>query len=304
VVARVILVLAALTATASADPHAELSWRAPAGCPDAAEVRARIEQRLGRPVSSSIDRVVHGIDVDISAAPGGFSARIDPSGLSVASSVRTLTAARCDELADAVAVVIVRLAAELRAPAPSVQPAARVAVQAPAAEQPRVWGAGVRVLGNSGIGAQPGIGTGTELGVYARRDQAFAEVAATYWRPTTQVILVGARGHVDIRLRTVALRAGWHPAELLRIWLSGELGTLRGESIDLGTPAGGSQLWASLGAGFGVAWPMTDYMRLVGALELAVPLRGTHFFLVDGMELYHSDPGTVRCGLGLEVGWP
>lgn len=122
VLARAFSIWLVLAATAHAEPRtdAALVWQAPATCPDAGEVRARIERRLGMP----IDRAVHGIEVAIEPEAGDgsggtarrFVARIDLRGVTVANEVRVLTSGRCDELTDAVAVVIARLAAELRQP--------------------------------------------------------------------------------------------------------------------------------------------------------------------------------------------
>src|SRR5690349_2142807 len=110
------LVLASLglaIATAHAEPgtDAGLVWQAPVSCPSLDEVRARIERRLG----SSIDRAVHGVEVAVARdgeGGGRFVARIDLRAVTVANEIRVLTSARCDELADAVAVVIARVAAE------------------------------------------------------------------------------------------------------------------------------------------------------------------------------------------------
>lgn len=304
VVVRVLWIWVVLVATASAEPpRSGLVWRAPAACPNADEVRARIEHRLG----ASIEAMVHGIDAEITAAgdPPGFVARVDLRGLGAGNSSRMLTAVRCDELTDAIAVIIVRLAAAVARPAPAGSSSRAIANQAPVAELRRSWGAGVRVLGTSGIGAQPGVGSGTELGIYGRSGAVFVDLAAARWRPTSQLLYAHAPGRVDVQLRTVALRLGWRPEQLpLRAWVAGELGTLRGEGFALANPVVGSGTWASVGAGFGIAWPMLRVARLVGVIELAVPMRSIRFLSLDGMELYRSDPATARCGVGLEVGWP
>jgi hypothetical protein len=305
VAVRVLSIWAMLVATASAEPHRAggLIWHAPAACPDVNEVRARIEHRLGGP----IEAMVHGIDAEITAAsdPPGFVARVDLRGLGAGNSIRVLTAARCDELTDAIAVIIARLAAATSEPAPAKPGTPELAVEAPFAELPRPWGAGVRVLGTSGIGAQPGVGSGAELAIYGRHGAMFVELAAARWRPTSQVLQPGGPARVDVQLRTTAVRFGWRPEQLpLRAWLTGELGTLRGEGVALGDPIVSAGTWASVGAGFGIAWPMLRHARLVGVIELAVPIRGTRFVLRDGMELYRPEPATARCGVGLEVGWP
>jgi hypothetical protein len=60
--------------------------------------------------------------------------------------------------------------------------------------------------------------------------------------------------------------------------------------------------WRAAGAGFGVAWPMTDRARLVGTVEIAVPVDRGHVMLERGDEV-QPDPMAARYSVGLEVGW-
>jgi hypothetical protein len=309
-VVRVVCIWLALVATASAEPRTDagLVWQAPAACPDAGEVRARIERRLGMP----IERAVHGITVDIApSADGlahGFVARIDLRGITVANEVRVLTSTRCDELTDAVAVIIARLAAESRqAPGETGEPGvdrAQIVAYAPPPAPPRAWGGGVRALGISGIGALPRVGVGGELAGYARVHSLFAEVAGARWLPSRRVLQEGAPGGVDVRMEVLSVRFGWGPGDLpLRAWVAGELGSVQGMGIALDDAQVGSAMWTGAGAGFAVAWPMTPHTRLVGLIETVVPLQRARFVLQDGAEVYRPGVATVRCGLGLEVGW-
>src|SRR5262249_46367101 len=103
---RVLLVLVVTAAPAAAEPA--FAWQAPAACPDAGDMPARIERRLGR----ALDEVAVGISIDIAAEPTGYVARVDARAVSVENGERTLTSKRCDELADAVAVIVARLATE------------------------------------------------------------------------------------------------------------------------------------------------------------------------------------------------
>src|SRR6185295_13165117 len=80
--------IGAFAPAARAEPpsDAALIWQAPDSCPDAGDVRARIERRLGAPV----ERVVHGVAVDVAVQRDGrearYIARIDLRGLRGASS--------------------------------------------------------------------------------------------------------------------------------------------------------------------------------------------------------------------------
>jgi hypothetical protein len=60
--------------------------------------------------------------------------------------------------------------------------------------------------------------------------------------------------------------------------------------------------WAALGAGVGVAWPLSQQARLVGNFELAVPVSHDRLSLDHG-EAYEPDPMAARYAIGLEVGW-
>ncbi|MCX5747350.1 MAG: hypothetical protein NT062_33205 [Proteobacteria bacterium] len=310
---RALIVVLALagTGTAAAD---DLAWTAPPACPTLADVRARIEHRLGAPMGG----VVHDVIVDVVRAKGGaFVATIDLRGVTLANDIRTLTAARCDELADAVAVIVARVASEARArPAEPVvvdppvaptpvrsSPTPIRVVDAPAPPMPR-WGGGMHLLGVSGIGGVPDVGLGGELAAYVRRDALYGELSAAHWTAGSAYIHEGAPARVDIGLDVVALRLGWGAAQLpIRAWVTGETGTMGGEGVDLANPQVGSSRWTAAGAGFGVAWPMTRWARVIGSVEFVVPFQRVHFVLEGGIEVYRSWPMSSRAALGLEVGW-
>lgn len=305
---------------------AALIWRAPAGCPDAGDVRARIERRLGAPLTG-----VRGIEVEVAdRGVGGaprFVARIDLRGLRGADGaaaqpgedVRVLSSARCDELADAVAVVVARLAAELRPPPgpPGPPPATapppiELRVDRPGAERvlPESWGADLRVLGITGIGAQPGVSLGGELAGTLRVRSVIVELAGMRWLSSSRTPRTDAAALINVDLQLAALRIGWGSSRLpLRAWLSGELGTLRGGEVGSADPRMESARWLAAGSGCAVAWPMGPRVRLIGMIEAVVPLQQARIVLPDsasagaGREIYRSAVAAVRSGLGLEVGW-
>ena len=51
----------------------------------------------------------------------------------------------------------------------------------------------------------------------------------------------------------------------------------------------------------GVAWPMSKQARLVGNMEVAVPVNREELMLDQGV--YEPDPLVARYSMGLEVGW-
>jgi hypothetical protein len=297
------VVLAASASVAGAAPG--FVWAAPAPpCPDAGEMRARIERRLGMPVDGS----VHGIEVEIAREDGQFVAHIDLRGVTLANQPRTLTSARCDELADAVAIVVARLASEVQAKARSEAAHAGVTSRLPAPPTARrgagPWGVGVRAGAVSGIGLLPGVGVAGEIALYARRHRYFAELAGALWSKNPKYLVDGAPGGVNVSLVTAAVRAGWSPPDMyIRAWVVGEAGPMTGEGIALVDPRIGTGRWAAAGGGFGVTWPMSDRARLVGSVEALGAFEQVRFVLVDGGEIYRPSQFVARCALGLEIGW-
>jgi hypothetical protein len=305
-----LMVLAAWSVPAQADLG--FSWKAPAACPVAEDVGVRIERRLGASSDpaqrESIDAALAGIEIAVVRDHGEYVAHVDARAVTVANAVRTLRSRRCEALADAVAVVLARLVSELREhPSISAPPAAdpviavvddepapferRVVHMLPPPEKPapRAWGAGMRLVGTSGIGVLPGVSIGGELGGYVRYGDYFGEAAYVRWQP--QGGMSGAMG-----LQVTTMRAGWRPEALpLRAWGAVELGSMSGTRTE-------SDSWAAVGAGFGVAWQMSPYARLVGAVELMVPVGTNGIALDGGPEVWQASPATARSSLGIEVG--
>jgi hypothetical protein len=323
---RVVCALLVLLASASAAAEPGFVWDAPATCPDSAEVRHRIEQRL------ESDITVRGIEVSITRERTGFVAHIDTRAVTVANQMRTLTSARCDELADAVAVIVARLASEAHhqrvAAAAEQDGQVRAAMQetitgpvrkkplswgnGPSVEQgvvaaasPGKWGGGMRALALSGIGMVPRVGVGAEIGGFVRRHDAFGEIGYARWADQPMFLVDGAPGRVDVGLQAITIRGGWASERMpLRGWLGVELGSLHGTGVAIADPRFGSGRWTAFTSGFGVAWPMSRYSRLVGTFEVAVPIQRVRFALAESNdEVYQPAAASARCALGLEVGW-
>jgi hypothetical protein len=311
---RMVLAIVLLSAaSAAADP---VAWQAPAACPDAAAVSERIEARLGRTLDDADD-----IAIDVAKSGKRYVAHVDLGAVTVANDVRTVTSARCDELADAVAVIVARAAGQRRAnvekhiaPKPPVtslvtrdaddlaQPAVVAAAEPP---RPRVWSLDVRLSGVSGIGVIPNVGVGGELALTLRRKNALAELAETRWLMSAAQIHTGAPARVDVGLDATALRLGWRsPAMPLRAWASVEAGSMYGTGVQLENSQLGSSRWLAAGSGFGVAWPINKWVRLVGTTEIVVAIERVKFSLGDGMTVYAPSAASARATCGLEIGLP
>ena len=305
-----LLVLTA-PALAVADDLVGLQWTAPRTCPGADAVRARIERRLGAPVEGS----VHGIAITVARENSEYVARIDMRGVTVANEMRTLTSARCDDLADAVAVVVARLATEARlaasavSPGPTPEPAAGVELGVhQTIDRPRpLWGGGLRAQFLSGIGSVPRVGVGGELSAFARRNHWFAEVGGARWASSPKYLIMGVPNHVDIELTTLIVRAGWLPTHMpLRAWVGGEMGPMTARNIDapdMRIARVASSRWVAAEAGFGVACPMAEHARIVGTFEIGVPIVRPELMLAEDGEIFRPYPTTARCSFGLKMGW-
>ncbi|HSN27106.1 MAG TPA: hypothetical protein VLT45_12495 [Kofleriaceae bacterium] len=306
---RSVLLLVVCATSAAADP----AWKAPATCPDAASVRERIEARLGRTLDDADD-----VSIDVARSGRRYVAHVDLGAMTVANDVRTVSSARCDELADAVAVIVARAAGERRlhtekhiAPRPAIASLAMpddaapavVAIAEPA--RPRVWSLDVRLSGVSGIGVIPEVGLGGELALTLRRKTALAELAETRWVMSAAQIHTGAPARVDVGLQATALRLGWRsPVMPLRAWASVEGGSMYGTGVELDNAQLGSGRWIAAGSGFGVAWPINRWVRLVGTTEIMIAIERVKFSLGDGMTVYAPSAASARATCGLEIGLP
>ena len=295
--------------TAMADGFA---WTAPTGCPTTADVRERIDRRL-------VDQSEIGdITVVVSRTRREFVAEIDMRALTVAGQGRrTLSDPRCEALADAVAVIVARLANDARSAkrreAPKLDTALAFAdvpkphrseLTAPSAKTSREhWNGGVRAMALSGIGMTPHVGIGGDLAVFVQRKNKFVEVGFARWVEQPMQIFPGDSGRVEFGTQLIALRGGWAATRMpLRAWGGIETGTMHGVGMALrGQDVTGR--WVALAAGFGVGWPISPRSRLVGTFEVAAPLQRATFTFMDGTEISEPAPLSARCALGLEVTW-
>lgn len=174
----------------------------------------------------------------------------------------------------------------------------------------RAWAWGLRLTGLSGIGALPGVNYGGEVAGYLRWQERFVELGLGRWKPE-DTIVVDAATDTKLGLDVWTLRGGWASMEMpLRAWLLVEAGELAGPHSVM--PAGVPRMvtgsvesdhrWFAAGGGFGVGWPMSDRARLVGSVEVAVPL-GKQSMMLDSGQRFEPDAAAARASLGIEVGW-
>lgn len=295
-VVRGFVLVALLASTASAD-EVGFRWSAPAACPSVTGIEARVEQRLGHPLDPSLP-----VQVAVSERSGHFVAQVE-----LGADTRSLTSDRCDELADAIAIVVARAVDERKAPrverlriasiAVPLEPPLIVHRDLSTPDAPHPFSLGVRLSGVSGIGIVPEVGLGAEVAISARIHSTMAELSATKW------LASGAdksSSHVEVGLAVTAARIGWRPENLpLRAWVSGEYGSMNGN----GTNGESEGRWFAAGAGFGVGWRLEPWLRLVGSTETLIAIEQVKFTAASGQVIYAPSPISARATLGLEVGW-
>lgn len=174
----------------------------------------------------------------------------------------------------------------------------------------REWGAGVRITGLSGVGALPGVNLGQELAGYLRHDNYFAELGFGHWAPQETYVVATAPERVELALDVWTLRAGWAPKAIpVRTWLLVEAGELAGTTTMLPGIARmvtgempSDRRWLAAGGGLGIAWPMADVARLVGSVELAIPI-DRQPMMMDTSKPFEPEAAAARATLGIELGW-
>jgi hypothetical protein len=168
------------------------------------------------------------------------------------------------------------------------------------------------MMGLSGIGALPGVNVGGEVGAFVRHEELFGGLALGRWRPQDPVILSESPQHVELGLDVWSFRVGWASKVMpLRAWALaevGELATGRDGGMPsfvaramVGVPA--AQRWSAAGGGFSVAWPMSPYARIVGAIEFAIPIEHHEMMVESSTKPYQPGDAVARANFGLELGW-
>lgn len=324
----------AVTGAPSADepareptPIVELSWSAPAGCPDHAEVLAAIVELVGRPLGEDPQRIVavHG---DLVASDDGFSLalRITSGG---ETSTRTFEAARCDELLQP-ASVVVALAVDpigtdavrvpeapaviprpaVRPPGTSAVPVEPIAPTTIAVAEPKHRRRLQAVLGARGGvdgGIFPGVGGMIEGSLALAVDRGRIEIVGLH------VFARSRRGRGDGRgefaASAVRPQGCWVPrfgrGERIGVpmCVGVELGLATARGRDVRAAELHRELWLAFVAGAGARWwPVPRFGIGLGADLVVNPLRRQ--FLLADRQLFTTRGVGARLLAAVEVRLP
>ena len=302
---------------------AVVRWQAPAGCPDEANVRARVDARLAEPLGAG-----DAIDATVTVVRARGSLRAQVSVWTPAADVeRVLVAARCDELADAVAVVLARAVAEARALAPAVVeepepvrpergPKDRVEGRSPpfdsAASRRRSGRTGERALPDGGVrpslvsgaGISPSVGYGVELSAWFIWGAGAVEISGARWLERLAALPPSQRFGAAVGLDSIAARACWNPERYgPRVCLLGEVGTMSGRGVGLFDARVGEGVYSAAGIGLSLRARLRPHVALVGGFDMLRAIDRPRFVLDRGTLLYQPDPLAGRVALGVELGW-
>jgi hypothetical protein len=284
-----------------------LTWDAPPECPNASALRTAIERRH----AVGLEESALDVDVRISRTGEQLAAMLDVRGEIVES--RALTSSSCEDLTEAIAVIVARLASMLettvlpredRVQGGSVPDGGHV-------DRARVrdlvpdWNGGARIAGVVGAGRAPQPGVAAEVGGWVSRNAWFAALTAARWTSSTEM-LEGSLAGVEIRLTSLVVRAGYRGARRgarLRTWVVAELGSLRGRAVALEDGRVGTARWSAVGAGGGWALWLSPRTSILAAAEGEIVLDRARFAADSGTVLFRSPRATAVASLVLEVGW-
>lgn len=297
--ACVLMVLFAVPCAARAS-DLDLSWSAPAGCPDRESLRQGIARRVGRAVELGSDAPVRVRGV-VSAAGNGYTLALE-TRLGSESEERSLSARGCNELARA---AILTASLLLVPGVPASQPFGAARPEREAESTPRSWQMAVRARLALDLGSLPhaAFGPSVALGLIVPALQF--ELGGSYFpertiqggSPRRQVGAVGLwAGSASV------CRELWSALELAPC-ATFELGRIVVSGATLQNPESARATWllAQLGLRFGIA--LGAGLHWQSELAMGLPLH--HF------ELASHELGTVarvsnvvgRLSTGFELRW-
>jgi hypothetical protein len=282
-----------------ADDLDGVSWDAPAGCPTQAAVRGAVRQWLP---DGEVDlRTIH-VVARVKPHAAGFALDLSFESKS-GSGHETLVAARCQTLADVVALKVA-LAAD---------PVLALETTEPEPEHPRRGRRstpvqtryGVRLAGGVGFGPLPGAAPALALAASVIWRGARLELGSGYWFPKTAHFVELPSIGANLSLAAAMLRACATPrlGEVELPACAGlEIGGLRGTGFGVETVRTVDRVWIAVVLGPRVGIPLSDqlFLWLEGDAVLAL-VRPDGYGIRNLGTLYQPGIGAARAWAGLEV---
>ncbi len=317
---------------AAAQPASwSLSWTAPPECPGEPSLRAQVESMVGR--RESPVRMTARVSPD---ASGRWRAALTTEARG-AQGARSIEAATCRELADAVAVILawmidpsaqppppeahVTPGADVTPPAAApvdATPAATPAVAAPAPPARRtepalammrvravyLWRARVAVGARGDLGALPAFAAGPSLRVSLARGAQRLFVDAS-WRPTVRYERSSSPsygGEFDLWTAGLGACHRWFARPVSPALCAGfEAGALSARGFGVTRPGSDTEPWAAAWAGGALELPVLSWLTLTARAAATVPVVRPNFVLVGVGEVFQPAAVGLRTAIDAEV---
>jgi hypothetical protein len=299
-IACMIAMLVELTlATAHADPPDVAS-----DCTDATSLRAQVEHRLGRALG------LHEA-ASLAVARSEVGHELIATLVLPDHEVRTLEGHSCDELVDAIALIMARARTgaepkreEPVPPAPTLpelttpRPAA---IGAATASHSR-WLVAARLAMLAEVGALPSTRLGSEVAVTVGRAHVFAELGYVQWS-NASLAMPGETGDIDVGLWTIALRSGWRGQRWpIAAWVVGEAGKSAAADHAVGGRTAASS-YVAAGGGLGTWWQATRWLAPTLEVEALDALVRPRFETGDQSVIFEPQAVAARVSVAITVTW-
>jgi hypothetical protein len=283
----------------------ELTWQAPAECPDQPRLLAQIAALLpprGEPPKR--------LQANATAEHVGDDRWILRLRLVSETGVeqREVVGDSCRALVDALAVMLaLQLGPTAEEPERVVKPEPPVTALAPPPPPPprKVAPRSRWQLGISGVGdsaALPRFALGARADVGWSHERWYLGLGASAWLPQEQALATGHTGSGRFRwLAATAMgcHASWGSALRLGPCVALEMGELSAKSSKVKAPAHASELWLAALGGVGFGVPLGSTWLFTSNLSVVVPLTRPRFVIEGIGDVHQPRPIGARSSLGL-----
>jgi hypothetical protein len=300
----------------AAEPaHAiELTWRAPAGCPNEAWARKAIDGYLGHRKIEAFKPIA--VRVEITAAAGGrWRAALSMRG--GASGDRAFEGATCARVGDAAVLIValmldpVEVVAQMdTARDDDARPASPLLAEngrrAAAGRSPVRFDLAVLATGDAGSLPQPTVGAGVAAGVHMSHISLQADVVA--WIPRRAFGgPTGASGG-EIGLYTASVRGCLAAMGALGLALApclrAEGGLASGTGFGIAEPTTTRNFWGAAFVGLSIRQASTERLGAWLAVEGGVPFVWPNYFIEEFGTVFRAGPVLGRVSFGLAWSFP
>jgi hypothetical protein len=259
-------------------PVPTLEWTAPAGCPDASQVRAAVANMLD---AASWNRAPAGMmarGTVTETDDGRFLLRTQV-GVGEASETQTIESDACAKLADAYAVIVafaIDPGARAREDRPGPGPQLAPPAHAELANTPRARATRGVVGPLAAVGAGflpfPAVGVGARIRI---ESTLWWELAGTYWPQRQASVAVVPATTIEAHITLVSVEPGIclpFMRGAAAVCAGAELGEMPADGTGMAKPGAGSSWWLAPDLAAVLRAPVLHFLDLGLRLELGVPL--------------------------------